>query len=435
MLSNTIFLHFFDIHYLKEKGEEQWSAVIFREASLATKIAILGADNIIIPASSYFESQLCQSIIDEYSEIQFLGIFRLVGNAHNITEFIDFKKYQYQFNKETHESYYNEKTESFDIPFSKRHSSSTKDISRQWKDLLIKQDLAPIFSGTYSVEIPKNIEYLWHEIPETLEGKPFIVDNVYPLLFNQQQENIFAINILHSHINQYYFNSYTKEYDAGVITDLNRLQSNYPIEGYGINLPFNYIIREFNRRGKYDFLLKATPNELIIFKESDEWSAILTTAISNKNTRESTNQSLITKKKQLKGNDILLNTFTPQINILNGDIHMRDNYSAGQAGAQGPNAQAHDINFYQIWNQNQNEMDLGQLSVDLSKLREELGKTASTVEQHAEIGIIANAEIEAKAGNGVKVIEFLSKATKWSFQTATALGVAVAANAIKVATG
>lgn len=428
MLSNTIFLHFFDIHYLKEKGEEQWSAVIFREASLATKIAILGADNIIIPASSYFESQLCQSIIDEYSEIQFLGIFRLVGNAHNTREFIDSKQTQYQYNKETHESYYNEKTESIDIPFSKRQSSSTKDISTQWRNLLIEQDLAPIFSSTYNIEIPKNIEYLWHEIPESLEGKPFIVDNVFPLLFNNQQSNIFATNILHSYINQYYFNSYTKEYNAGIITDLIRLQSNYPIEGHGISLPFNSIIRELNRRGKYDFLLKATPNELIIFKDSDEWCAILTAAISNKNTRESTNQSLAIKKQQLK-------IFAPQINILNGDIHMGDNYSAGQAGAQGPNAHAHDNNFNQIWNQNQKEMDLGQLSVDLSKLREELGKTASTAEQHAEIGIIANAEIEAKAGNGAKVIEFLSKATRWSFQTATALGVAVAANAIKVATG
>jgi len=48
-------------------------------------------------------------------------------------------------------------------------------------------------------------------------------------------------------------------------------------------------------------------------------------------------------------------------------LHMGDNYSAGQAGAMGPGAQASNMTFQQIWNQTQGSLDLQQLSKELEQ--------------------------------------------------------------------
>lgn len=117
------------------------------------------------------------------------------------------------------------------------------------------------------------------------------------------------------------------------------------------------------------------------------------------------------------------------------EVTLGDKYEAGQVGAQGPNAHAHDISFNQVWNQNKDNMDIKRLADELSQLRSDLTLKASTPEEYAEIGDIAKAEMEAKLGKGEKALKCLSKVGKWSFNAATALGIAVAANAIKIASG
>lgn len=117
------------------------------------------------------------------------------------------------------------------------------------------------------------------------------------------------------------------------------------------------------------------------------------------------------------------------------EVTMGDRYSAGQVGAQGPNAHAHDINFNQIWQQNEGKMNLSDLSNELESLRNSLQNEANTAEQFSEIGTIANAEIEAKNGDGPKALESLSKAGKWSLSVAEKIGVGVATAAIKGSLG
>lgn len=283
--AKNIFLHFFDIHYLNEKGIGEWKNTIFREASIATRFAVLGADNIIIPASSYFESSLCRRIVDSYSEIHYLGLFKLVGNASNLYEFIKFKTTQYKFNESTFQTYQKSSNCELDIPFFKRHCSSTSDISKKWQNLLLTKDIKPLFLNAPGVNIPKNIEQLWDETPVKLDGKPFIVENVFPILFPNQDLNVFATNTLHSYINQYYFNSYTKEFNAGVVSDLVRLEPSYPICGYDICLPYKYILNELVLKKKLEKFTTSSLEELIHLRESDEWIEILISSFKKKQLR------------------------------------------------------------------------------------------------------------------------------------------------------
>ena len=55
-----------------------------------------------------------------------------------------------------------------------------------------------------------------------------------------------------------------------------------------------------------------------------------------------------------------------------GDFTMGDKYKTGQAGAVGPNAHAHDMNFNQIWSEISGSIDTEKLGDELAKLRLEM---------------------------------------------------------------
>ena len=88
-------------------------------------------------------------------------------------------------------------------------------------------------------------------------------------------------------------------------------------------------------------------------------------------------------------------------------------------------------NIQQIWNQVQGQIDLPGFARELEDLKKQLKEEAETPEQFQIVADVAAAETEAKAGNGPKVIEYLKKAGSWAFDTATKIGVNVAAEVIK----
>jgi CheY-like chemotaxis protein len=117
------------------------------------------------------------------------------------------------------------------------------------------------------------------------------------------------------------------------------------------------------------------------------------------------------------------------------ELVVGDKYEANQVGAQGPNAHVHDNTFNQVWDQSSGEIDLPNLAKELEALRIELSKSASSADDYSEIGSIANAETEAKNGDGSKALEYLSKSSKWTLDVAQKIGVGVALAAIKVSLG
>ena len=112
------------------------------------------------------------------------------------------------------------------------------------------------------------------------------------------------------------------------------------------------------------------------------------------------------------------------------EVQVGDKYIAGQVGARGPGAHAHDMTFNQVWNDVEKQIDLEVLAADLSSLRDQLQRGAVEPEHHVSLGAIASAELAAKEGNGPAVMEALSNAGKWAFDNATKIGVGVAVAAL-----
>jgi hypothetical protein len=118
------------------------------------------------------------------------------------------------------------------------------------------------------------------------------------------------------------------------------------------------------------------------------------------------------------------------------EVVMGDRYDVrGQAAAVGPNAHVHDSTFNQLWQQSAEHIDLPTLADELGQLRVALRTAAKTPEDDQIVADIGQAELAAKGGDGPSAIRHLRGAGKWALGVATSIGVAVAAAAIKAATG
>jgi len=139
------------------------------------------------------------------------------------------------------------------------------------------------------------------------------------------------------------------------------------------------------------------------------------------------------KIKKLKGKvEGLKETISDLWRDYKGETIMGDKYEiSGQVGAVGKNARADHNTFNQLWNQSKDSIDLAKLAEELIQLRTALKEEAVEVEHDVAVSEVGQALIEAKAGNGSKVMGHLKAAGKWAFDTATKIGTSVAADMIK----
>lgn len=118
-------------------------------------------------------------------------------------------------------------------------------------------------------------------------------------------------------------------------------------------------------------------------------------------------------------------------NFFVGDVHIGDSYSADQAGAVGPGAQAHHMTFHQFRNQHAANIDLTALRDELSRLRHKMRQESTSPEHDTATGEIAAAENAAQNGDESSVLEHLKRAGTWALDVATKIGEKVAVAAIK----
>jgi len=74
-----LFLHFLDFPSLEEVGMSRRPAACTREARLALRLALLAAEEVLIPAAAYVESPLCRTITNEFSDLFDRGCIRLAS--------------------------------------------------------------------------------------------------------------------------------------------------------------------------------------------------------------------------------------------------------------------------------------------------------------------------------------------------------------------
>ena len=119
-----------------------------------------------------------------------------------------------------------------------------------------------------------------------------------------------------------------------------------------------------------------------------------------------------------------------------GQSHDRPNsYKTERAGAVGPGSHAEHTTFNEFQGNHLGGIDLATLTAELGQLKTAMQAKASGTAQYAALAAVSEAEDAAKASDTPTLISKLKAAGKWAFDTATQIGVNVAAKAIGVAIG
>jgi len=124
-----------------------------------------------------------------------------------------------------------------------------------------------------------------------------------------------------------------------------------------------------------------------------------------------------------------------RIQIRIRELNTGDNYTAGQVGAMGPQAHAHDMTLRQVNALELGQIDLQNLAGELATLRRAMRLAAVKPEHDISIGQVAAAEIAAQKRDVCSVVRQLTGAGKWAFDVATKTGVSVASEAMKKVMG
>jgi hypothetical protein len=262
---HRIFLHFFDPHFLDQVSRGRNANFIARETHRATRLAVLAAQTVFVPAASYIESDLCADTINEYRDLFDTGQIVLVGGEANIVDFATRKLLQYERGGERYERYESVLSSTMVTPpFRSRRSSATADITMAWQRRL--HDLSAITEGLPRDEVTiTELEKRWESVPEALAGRAFTPEYVARLLFDPMPASgpeLIVARRAGSEVNSAYFASYTSELDAGIITELTYLNSPGPSGRTALDLPFGTLLRQLDSRGVADLVFSVRPERL-----------------------------------------------------------------------------------------------------------------------------------------------------------------------------
>jgi nucleoside phosphorylase len=256
-----IFLHFFDIHFLEEKGASATGISGRAEMDLAVRFSVMLASRILVPASSYRESQLTRDTLAPFLAGKSKNLFSLVGSGSSYAEFQLEKVDQYTPGSDQHRAY-SEDVE-YDIAWQSRTRSSTADISSGWIKAFEERDVPRSFAGLLAAKLAdEELERIWLDVPDRLGSQAFIVPYVVPLL-PFQKGNLLTVNRLHSIINREYFASYGRDLEAAVFQRLvylggMRVPSKTPAE----DIQFDLLVKACRVSGILEDIRGADPDKL-----------------------------------------------------------------------------------------------------------------------------------------------------------------------------
>lgn len=290
-----LFLHYFDIQFLNLKGAdraaESTRRLIRAEARLATRFALLSAETVFLPASSFFESDLCAQIIGEFKPLYPSGQIKLVGGGESIFEFIEQKLEQYSKRSPQYKKYIEAtKTPYLHPPFYSRTESATNDIAKGWRLIATEGRIRSVI-GTSAFKLPKNFESEWERIPEKLGRRAFIVENVERLLLKGERP-VTLRNRFYGVINDEYFRSYTGELCSGVVSDLVYLASSQVVPSFDLDLPYKALRDAAANQNLLERIQASPATELAALAGSREWKECLAIGIAQHQKRESARRAM-----------------------------------------------------------------------------------------------------------------------------------------------
>jgi nucleoside phosphorylase len=258
--SRPLFLHFFDVHFIEERGRLARSAAALKEMDLATRFAVMVGSRILIPASSYYESDVAATVLKPFIDSSYASQrFALVGGGSSIEEFRFEKLPQYPDGSPQHEAYL--VAQDHNIGWHRRRRSAGRDIARGWSAAL--PDALRAFHPFYAGRLAEAVfEKQWRDVEERLGESAWIVPHVLERL-DLDRASLLVRNRLHDIINREYFLSYSLDPGAGMIQGLVKLSSvALPTQRPKDDIRFDLLLKACRDTGVLRDIVGADPDSL-----------------------------------------------------------------------------------------------------------------------------------------------------------------------------
>lgn len=221
----SMFLHFFDQHFLEERGLGGGRAR--DEMDLAVRFGVMIATTIYVPAASWYESPLARELLRPFLGSLPHDLFIFAGSGASPDAFRAEKLEQYA-PASLQGQIYAAADGNPPLAWRRRSRSATRDIAEGWLKSLDTGLAEPILARMQKVGATGG-ESLFEKIPELLGSRAFIVENVASLL--GLNGNFLGQQGLHELINPEYFHSYGKDFKAAVFQNMSALGADFIVSG------------------------------------------------------------------------------------------------------------------------------------------------------------------------------------------------------------
>ncbi|GAA0455304.1 5'-methylthioadenosine/S-adenosylhomocysteine nucleosidase [Sphingomonas molluscorum] len=267
--ARRLFTHFFDIHLLAEKGACDLPRLAM-EMRRAFRFALLLADHVMVPASSYFESALCRAILDEFHPDHFAEQISFVASGANLDEFVEGKLSQYGA-AEVQGQAYRAGGLATAFPWHGRSRSSTQDIGKAWQTGMELDGQDRIARAIR--DRPSDLDRRLAELPERLGRSAFIAGNAARILIGDAKPTLQLTNRLLSTINAAYFDSYALDLKAALVQELVWLGSSQPLPSGDPNHDIDYraLVGACRSTGVLGDVDRTEPRELLRLRDDERF--------------------------------------------------------------------------------------------------------------------------------------------------------------------
>lgn len=220
--------HFLDHYILELSGYGRGNRVLDRriaaEASAAFRYALLAADEVLVPAVSFFQSPLCARIVTSHRSLFSLGSIRLIADSWRWEEFQENRLREYPRSSRQHDIY-----QSFlrgrrgDLPALVGSSRNTTfALHDRWRDLVVPGGGESIRRDAVALGLAENLrvdfEANVRDLPEILGNRAFISENVSPQLFGRVNGSL--AGSISSMICSMFFGIFAQDFESGFVDDL-----------------------------------------------------------------------------------------------------------------------------------------------------------------------------------------------------------------------
>lgn len=305
------FLHYFDLHFINNVYKKYQPNKVDKEVELATKLAFLCCNSLVIPLASYFENNKCQQLYNLIKRNAPNYNIKFMTAAESISLFVNAKTLQYDkeskqygiYNKALDDNILNSNNNLIT-----KGESTTYFIKKKWNALLKEGGFEVDSFGPVKSLLPIDFMERCSKLDTLLGGLAYTPEYICNVLLRDCKQSFLVVPKLTNIINNFYFESYIAHLqDHAVFINLNLLNFQYiNFNKYPLVIPFQEIIDLLKQHNKLNMIKKSSFKKLYELKrKNDEILSIIGLAINNFYKKQIARMNLVNKFIPKKEKEIL----------------------------------------------------------------------------------------------------------------------------------